>query len=68
MKQKQALNKQKKVNYLPIQNLVKIEPKISSLVISPVNSPKYWLALLTSKATNSVFKLFWIPLSTSLSA
>jgi hypothetical protein len=38
--QKQALNKQKKVNYFPIQNLLKILPNKSSVVISPVISPK----------------------------
>ncbi len=38
--QKQALNKQKKVNYLPIQNLLKILANKSSVVTSPVISPK----------------------------
>lgn len=37
--QKQALNKQKKVNYFPMQNLVKIESKRSSLDTVPVIAP-----------------------------
>ena len=38
--QKQALNKQKKVNYFPIQNLLNILSNKSSVVISPVISDK----------------------------
>lgn len=38
--QKQGLNKQKKMNYFPIQNLEKIFPNKSSLVTCPVISPK----------------------------
>lgn len=39
-KQKQALNKQKKVNYFPIQKSLKIESSKSSVEISPEISDK----------------------------
>ena len=52
--QKQALNKQKKVNYFPIQNFPKILPKISlSISTSPVISPIYCKARRKSNAVSS---------------
>jgi len=39
-KQKQAVSKQRKVIYFPIQNFEKIFSSKSSLVISPVISPR----------------------------
>ena len=52
--QKQALNKQKKVNYFPIQNFPKIIPSSSSLVTSPVISERASVAARISVASKSL--------------
>lgn len=64
--QKQALNKQKKVNYFPIQNLENTAPKISvSTSISPVIAPIWFNAFLISIESKSPLMLFFNPSSTS---
>lgn len=40
MNNKKGFDKQRKSNYFPIQNLLKIFPNKSSVVISPVISPR----------------------------